>query len=300
MKIYITSGFLGAGKTTYIKKLIHTLSGKTVLIENEFGEINVDSKTFHDSLIIKEITSGCICCSMNGEFRKSILEIHKKFDPDYLIIEPSGIALLSELKNICLDICEDIADVEMGHTVTLVDVTSYFDYRESFGHFFNDQLMNADAIVLTHTKDNNAKEAIQKLYDIPVISESWLSMTTKEFGDVLDGIQVKGTQNNLSNTKKSIDFKSMSIHNVRMFNEELIRELRSDMNETHLGKLLRVKGIVLFDNTSFYEINLSPSHCSVTATTCRDVGLVFIGETLEEKRINQAYATFLGQVERNV
>jgi len=299
LKIHIASGFLGAGKTTYIKKLIHTLSGKIVLIENEFGEINVDSKSFHDSLIIKEITSGCICCSMNGEFRKSILEVHNIFNPDYLIIEPSGVALLSELKKICLDICEDSSNIEMGHTVTLVDATSYFDYRESFGAFFNDQLVNADVIVLTHTGDKHTEEELRKLYDLPVIRESWLSMPTNDFAKVINGIQVKGTQNILSNNRKTIDIKSVSIRNVRIFNEELIKELHSDMNDSHLGNLLRVKGVVSFDNAKFYEINLTPLHCSIAETSCPDIGLVFIGETLNEEVINQTFASFRGQVVKN-
>ncbi len=152
-KIDIISGFLGAGKTTFIKKLLEeAISGEqVVLIENEFGEIGIDGGFLKDSGIeIREMNSGCICCSLVGDFGKSLEEVLTKFKPDRVIIEPSGVGKLSDVMKAVKDVAANL-DVVLNSAVTIVDASKCRMYMKNFGEFFNNQIAYAGTIVLTRT-----------------------------------------------------------------------------------------------------------------------------------------------------
>ena len=149
-KTDIFSGFLGAGKTSLIRKLIaEAYKGeKLVLIENEFGDIAIDGAFLKDSGIeITEMNSGCICCTLVGDFRKSLEQVVKEFAPDRIIIEPSGVGKLSDVAKAV----EAVEGIEIGTKVTVVDASKCKIYMRNFGEFFNDQVENADLIVLSRT-----------------------------------------------------------------------------------------------------------------------------------------------------
>ena len=170
-KVDIISGFLGAGKTTFIKKLLaEALSGeKVVLIENEFGEIGIDGGFLKDSGIeVREMNSGCICCSLVGDFASSLKEILTKYTPDRVIIEPSGVGKLSDVMRAVADVEEELP-VAGNSAVTLVDVKKAKLYIKNFGEFFNDQVQYAKTIVLSRTDVADQKkidEAIQLIREI--------------------------------------------------------------------------------------------------------------------------------------
>ncbi|MCC8027745.1 MAG: GTP-binding protein [Clostridium sp.] len=152
-KIDIISGFLGAGKTTFIKKLLEeAIAGeKVVLIENEFGEIGIDGGFLKDSGIeIREMNSGCICCSLVGDFGASLAEVLTKYQPERIIIEPSGVGKLSDVIKAVVDVSADM-DVELNSAVTIVDAAKCKMYMKNFGEFFNNQIENAGTIVLSRT-----------------------------------------------------------------------------------------------------------------------------------------------------
>lgn len=152
-KIDIISGFLGAGKTTFIKKLIQeAIAGEqVVLIENEFGEIGIDGGFLQDSGIeIREMNSGCICCSLVGDFGRSLSEVLSKYQPDRVIIEPSGVGKLSDVLKAVCDVAGEIPVVLNG-SVTVVDAMKCKMYMKNFGEFFNNQIENAGTIVLSRT-----------------------------------------------------------------------------------------------------------------------------------------------------
>ena len=152
-KIDVISGFLGAGKTTFIKKLLEeAVAGeKVVLIENEFGEIGIDSGFLKDSGIeIREMNSGCICCSLVGDFGKSLAEVIVRYQPERVIIEPSGVGKLSDVMKAVRDVSADL-DVLLNSSVTVVDVKKCRMYMKNFGEFFNDQIEHAGNIVLSRT-----------------------------------------------------------------------------------------------------------------------------------------------------
>ena len=169
-KIDIISGFLGAGKTTFIKKLLQeAISGEqVVLIENEFGEIGIDGGFLKDSGIeIREMNSGCICCSLVGDFGKSLSEVLTKYKPDRIIIEPSGVGKLSDVMKAVIDVSADM-DVALNSAVTIVDAAKCKMYIKNFGEFFNNQIENAGTVVLSRT-DITDTAKIQK--DVEMIRE---------------------------------------------------------------------------------------------------------------------------------
>ena len=162
-KIDIISGFLGAGKTTFIKKLLkEAIAGeKVVLIENEFGEIGIDGGFLKDSGIeIREMNSGCICCSLVGDFGRSLNEVLTKYTPDRVIIEPSGVGKLSDVMKAVCDVAGEI-DVVLNGSVTVVDAQKCKMYMKNFGEFFNNQIESAGKIVLSRTDVADADKVAQ-------------------------------------------------------------------------------------------------------------------------------------------
>ena len=152
-KIDVISGFLGAGKTTFIKKLLEeAIAGEqVVLIENEFGEIGIDGGFLKDAGIeIREMNSGCICCSLVGDFGKSLQEVITRYQPQRVIIEPSGVGKLSDVMKAVRDVSADL-DVTLNSSVTVVDVKKCKMYMKNFGEFFNNQIQYAGNIVLSRT-----------------------------------------------------------------------------------------------------------------------------------------------------
>ena len=154
-KIDIVSGFLGAGKTTLIKKLLaEAFQGeKLVLIENEFGEISIDGGFLKDSGVqISEMSSGCICCSLVGDFNKALKEVHEQFHPDRILIEPSGVGKLSDVIVAVENTVKDVPDMKLNSFVTVADATKVKIYMKNFGEFYNNQIESAGTIILSRTQ----------------------------------------------------------------------------------------------------------------------------------------------------
>lgn len=154
-KIDIVSGFLGAGKTTLIKKLLaEAFPGeKLVLIENEFGEISIDGGFLKDSGVqISEMSSGCICCSLVGNFNKALKDVHEQFHPDRILIEPSGVGKLSDVIVAVENTVKDVPDMKLNSFVTVADATKVKVYMKNFGEFYNNQIESAGTIILSRTQ----------------------------------------------------------------------------------------------------------------------------------------------------
>ena len=170
-KIDIISGFLGAGKTTLIKKLLsEAFAGEqVVLIENEFGEIGIDGGFLKESGIeIREMNSGCICCSLVGDFGKSLREVVDTYHPDRILIEPSGVGKLSDVIKAVQDVQAEI-DAELNSFTTVVDVTKCRIYRKNFGEFFSNQIEYAGAVILSRTdkaKPEKIEESVALLREL--------------------------------------------------------------------------------------------------------------------------------------
>lgn len=164
-KVTIISGFLGAGKTTFIKKLLEQVYAgqKVVLIENEFGEIGIDGGFLKDAGIqITEMNSGCICCSLVGDFGKALIKVSKEYAPDRIIIEPSGVGKLSDVVA-AVERVKDEAGLELDCFLTVADATKAKMYMKNFGEFFNDQIANAGCILFSHTDKTTDEKLAEAL-----------------------------------------------------------------------------------------------------------------------------------------
>ncbi len=193
-KIDIFSGFLGAGKTTLIKKLIQEAykDEKIVIIENEFGEIGIDGGFLKDSGIqVNEMNSGCICCSLVGDFEIALKQVLDEYTPDRIIIEPSGVGKLSDVIKAVQDVKMD--DACLNGYATVVDSNKCKMYMKNFGEFFNDQIASAGCIILSHTK-NIAEEKISKCIelirehnaDAVIVTTPWDKLDGKQLLDAIE------------------------------------------------------------------------------------------------------------------
>ena len=188
-KIDIFSGFLGAGKTTLIKKLLkEAYAGeKLVLIENEFGEIGIDGGFMQDAGIeVTEMNSGCICCSLVGDFGKALQKVLDDYHPDRILIEPSGVGKLSDIIRAVQNL--DAKDVLLNGFTTVADVKKCKMYMKNFGEFFNDQIENAGCIVLSHTQSANDEKIAETVALLREKNPTATIVTTP--WDALDGTQL--------------------------------------------------------------------------------------------------------------
>ena len=179
-KIDIISGFLGAGKTTLIKKLLsEAFAGEqVVLIENEFGEIGIDGGFLKESGIeIREMNSGCICCSLVGDFGKSLREVVDTYHPDRILIEPSGVGKLSDVIKAVQDVQGEI-DASLNSFTTVVDVTKCRIYRKNFGEFFSNQIEYAGAVILSRTDKAKAEKVQESVALLRELNEKAPIITT--------------------------------------------------------------------------------------------------------------------------
>ena len=194
-KIDIISGFLGAGKTTLIKKLLEEgfKGEKLMLIENEFGEIGIDGGFLKDAGVeITEMNSGCICCSLVGDFSTALKEVLEKYTPDRILIEPSGVGKLSDVIKAVKGV-EDEADIELNSFVTVADATKCKMYMKNFGEFFNNQIEYANTIVLSRTQKmaQDKLEACVKLIrehneNAVVITTPWDDISGAKIVDAME------------------------------------------------------------------------------------------------------------------
>jgi len=195
-KIDIISGFLGAGKTTFIKKMLQeAFSGEqVVLIENEFGEIGIDGGFLKDSGIeIREMNSGCICCSLVGDFGKSLKEVVDTYHPERILIEPSGVGKLSDVIKAVQDVAEQI-DAKLNSFTTMVDVTKCRIYSKNFGEFFSNQIEYAGAVILSRTdkaKQEKMEESVKILREInaksPIITTPIAELSGEKLLEIMEG-----------------------------------------------------------------------------------------------------------------
>lgn len=179
-KIDIVSGFLGAGKTTFIKKMLEEVfrGQKVVLIENEFGEIGIDGGFLKDSGIeITEMNSGCICCSLVGDFGKNLNEVIEKFHPDRILIEPSGVGKLSDVMKSVIDV-EKTHDVALNGLITVVNATKASKQMKAFGEFFNNQIEYATTIILSRSQNATPQQLELCVKQMQALNEKAAIITT--------------------------------------------------------------------------------------------------------------------------
>ena len=301
VKIDIISGFLGAGKTTLIKKLIkEALNGeKVVLLENEFGDVGIDGGFMKNAGIeVTEMNSGCICCSLVGDFSESLKKIIEDFSPERIIIEPSGVGKLSDV----IKAVEDIEGLKVNSSTVVADALKCKMYSKNFGEFYNNQLEHATSVILSRTanipeeKLHNALEIIRDLNEkAPVVTTDWNALDGKQILSVMEGAVKELIEEEVCHECGHIHhrehhhhdehcdchehhhhhdehcdchehhhhhaddvFMSLGLETAKKFDETEVKDKLEKLENGEYGVVLRSKGILQDKNGEWFEFDYVP------------------------------------------
>lgn len=296
ININIISGFLGAGKTTFLKKIIPNIKGKIVLIENEFGDIGIDGDLLNDKLPVREIYAGCICCSVVQDLKKAIEELVLEYKPDHIFIEPSGVGSLSDIVKACKGIAKN-SDIylNINQLITIVDVSSFNDYLEDFGGFYLDQIQNANIILLSHFDEIEKEKSEKIISEIRlnnksafILDEEWYSYNGEKIIEILNTIrncEVDFKEKRLLLPADKV-FSTVSTSNPRIFLEKEIDKMLASLNNKENGFILRAKGILELYNNKFIHFDFTPHHYNWGyIEECKEVKVAVIGSNLKKQNI---------------
>lgn len=238
-KVDVISGFLGAGKTTLIQKLIKDVFAghKVVLVENEFGEIGIDGGFLKEAgIVINEVNGGCICCTLQGDFQKALKQVVEQYHPDHIIIEPSGVGRLSDI----LSIVKSVEGLELNSYSTVVDAKRCKTYHKNFKDFFDDQIETATCVILSRTQmtgDDKLKEDVDIIRqlnpDARIITTPWDELSGQAIFEAMEGTS-KGMPDHI----KAADDHSIHEHNHHHEpneEEEAVNAGLSAGNRVHLN-----------------------------------------------------------------
>lgn len=312
-EIYIISGFLGSGKTTFIQKLIKEKfnNEKVVIIENDFGEESIDAKMLRSGGVeVKEINSGCICCTLSGDFVKSLKKVLEQFHPDKIIVEPSGVGKLSDVVKACLD--PSMPDFSKIKKITVVDVKRCKTYLENFGEFFKDQIKSADTVLFSHVETYPDK--VQDTYklvknlnpNLIVFSKPWSEISVDDILFHNDNPKNNEIHNkthcnchgnvdsnhdhsccNHDHTAKDV-FDTITLSTNNKFTPEFLEACINKLQSGLFGSVIRVKGIVNgfgeYINLQYVPDNLSMTSCSIAGNS-----ICIIGKNLNKKELTMLF-----------
>ena len=300
IKVDVISGFLGSGKTTLVKKLLQVHhKEKVVLIENEFGDIGIDGELIErEGFEVFEISTGCICCIMQKDFVQMLTRIIEEFRPERIIIEPTGISILSEIIDI-LRKPEFTSSLQINSLVTVVDSVNYLQQCEVFGEFFEDQITNASVLTLSKSQlvDN---ETIDKIItslrefnqDEEIISKPWDALSPEEFEHLLDGQADLDLSDLLYTDYKPCsenEFETLALKTSRTFSQEELELTLSLLSQPQYGQVLRGKGF-LKSAKGFLDFSYTNGQFMVSPSKFKSSGkLCLIGKSLKEKEIKDLF-----------
>ena len=324
-KVDIISGFLGAGKTTFIKLLIENVFAgeKLVLIENEFGEIGIDGGFLKDAGIeITEMNSGCICCTLVGDFSKALRKVIEEYHPDRVLIEPSGVGKLSDVSK-AIEHVKKEADIEIEGRITIVDGKKAKMYLKNFGEFFKDQVAYANTIVVSRTQmmeDHSIEECVKMLREenkeASIISTSWDKLSKEAIEHALspdtqlegifeeekcpvcdhehhhEGACGCGHEHHHHHHHHADEiFTSWGQETAHKYTEEELDFLLKALSETEgYGTILRAKGIVEMENGAWKQFDLVPQEYEVRESAADYTGrLCVIGTDLKEDELTELF-----------
>lgn len=331
-KVDIFSGFLGAGKTTLIKKLIEEAykGEQVVLIENEFGEIGIDGGFLRDAGVeINEMNSGCICCSLVGDFGKALEKVLDQFHPDRILIEPSGVGKLSDIIQAVEDL--DLDHVKLNGFTTVVDAKKAKIYMKNFGEFYNNQVEHASSIILSHTAGMD-EEKLEKVVELLREHNDHAVIITTDW-DALDGKQILAAMERRDTIEEALHhleeehdhdhdehehhhdhdhddhcccghdhdheghhhadevFDSIGVETTKKFTIEKIREVLEAIEDQHeYGFVLRAKGIVEGADGQWIHFDYVPGEPDVRNGSAEVTGRIcVIGTDIDEDKIRQLF-----------
>ncbi|TJX13733.1 GTP-binding protein [Tissierella creatinini] len=318
VKVNIISGFLGAGKTTMIKKLLaeESLGDGLAIIENEFGDISIDGDRLKEAGVeIKSISSGCICCTLSGDFQKAIRNLIKEYKPKTIIIEPTGVGMLSDIIS-AVNRIKESEDIELNMAMTIVDVLDFEDYIEVFGKFFADQIINANVIVLSKgqlTDENKVNDVIRSVRELNphanMIATSWDQLKACDILEIGE-LQQSHSRHNHDNCNchdhdhchchchdhehdhgqdhedADTQFDYWSFETMKTYKKEDIESILKSLRDSAYGKVLRAKGSFLVTNKNWIDFDFTPSSFNMEEGKVKAIGQVtVIGNELDKNSI---------------
>lgn len=327
-ELYIISGFLGAGKTTCIQTMVRSaLKGKKIaVIENDFGESSVDAALLSEcSLTVTNLSSGCICCSLTGNFRRALEQIQQDYAPDVILVEPSGVGKLSDVVKQCISL-EDQGNIHLVRTITVVDVRFFEKYRKNYGEFYEDQILYADLILMSHqeTCPDNLEHIAEKIREMnpeaEIQMDFWESIPGKVFRygfrnsnilklELEQAVSMKsvrirraGGAGNKQEQKAGFFqrhfardvFSAVTVEwNAPMTREELGRRALNVLKHAD-GRILRGKGLVrnadaVSDEMPFLAFHFLPESISIEPTRASGHQICFIGTGLNRTQIETLF-----------
>ena len=319
LKIDIISGFLGAGKTTLIKKLLSSaLKGqKIVLIENEFGDIGIDGGFLKEAGIqINEMNSGCICCSLVGDFKKALNKVYEEYAPDRIIIEPSGVGKLSDVLKAVLS--AELPDSEISSLTAVVDAKKCKTYLKNFGEFYKNQIQEAKCVVLSHTTGIEADKLEFCIDTVKELNPQAVIVTTE--WDKLDGAKLFDAMTNDSTLLKQMKaleeeevcpvcgghhhhehkhdeecgcghhhhehhhhghdadevFTSWGKETANVYTQEKVKSILSALDSGEYGTILRAKGIVRGEGDEWIHFDYVPEEVDVRLGSSEVIGRICV------------------------
>ena len=311
VKVDIFSGFLGAGKTRLIKKLIQDnyYKEKIAIVENEFGEVSIDGAILRETnTVVTEINSGCICCQVSGNFKKAISNIINNYEVDRLIIEPTGVAKLSELKRIFED--KELKElIEIDKLITVVDGERFYIYLNNFKKFFVDQIKAADVIIISRSqcldrdKLDKISEDIKGLNSKSiVVDKEWATVSAHELIPKVDFKKgynkifkraTTNSNNGISVYTESADntFQTFAMNlNRTISKKELISKFNFVANTNSFGEIIRAKGVVKLNDETMNQFDLSLDEFSIESVSYEGEGVIsFIGVNLNKDELKKFF-----------
>jgi G3E family GTPase len=313
-KVDIFSGFLGAGKTTLIKKLISEglYREKVVIIENEFGEVPIDGALLKETkLQVKEISAGCICCSIAGDFKKAVNEVIESYSPERIIIEPSGVGKLSEIISV-IEAVDMRSKLELDMVITVVDVIRFNMYVNNFGEFYKNQIINAKTIVLSRTqgfgedKLLNIQGEINRINSkVNIVTTPWEKLSGKKIVELSKKKLSVNEEVNLikrpgfgaaMRASKDIGnkeiFETYGLETPKKFNLNSLKNNVGNINEKNMyGNILSAKGIVQIDSGEWIQFDFVPGEFQARKTSPDYSGrLCIIGTELNKENLKKLFS----------
>lgn len=307
IKVDVISGFLGSGKTTLIRKLLKAYENeKVVLIENEFGEIGIDGDIIErDGFEVFEISSGCICCIMQKDFVNLLSRVIDDFKPERIIIEPTGISILSDIIEI-LGKPEFAEKCSISSLITVVDSINYIDQCEVFGEFFEDQISNALTLMLSKSQfvdqvkiseiTNSLSEFNSKA---DIITADWSSMSQEDFYRLLQGEIIRDFKDILHAEYRPCrenEFDTFAIESKKKYTKEELEDILSQLKDVKFGQIIRGKGF-LRGYGCYWDFSYTNGQFEVKQNSLKSSGkLCLIGKGLRERELMELFQVKRGGI----
>ena len=303
MKILIVSGFLGAGKTTLIKEMANKTKRDFVVMENEYGDVDIDSNMLKDEgMNIWELTEGCVCCSMKQDFATSILTIANSLDPEYLIVEPTGVAKLSNIINNIKQIEYD--RIVLLKPITIIDGNAFDSFVNSYDDIYVDQILNTSKIIISKMESKEqyeTDELIKKIkalmsknevsYDnVEILNEHYSNKNKDWWESILKSfLDDKYKTKELENSQNEEMPDSISMKGCSVVNENKFMTLLEDIIHGRFGYIARSKGFIKCGN-NYLRYDVVGDRYAVTGATENDeLEIVFIGKDLNRKLLREEF-----------